>query len=129
MAHKTITICTHCGSDNVQVKAWVKPNENNKFVDYVEGDELGWCDDCQLHSVVNSVELKTNAKVIGFQVVGEDGTPMEGHIHSGMAGSFCVYNLSHAKKMLNIGNYWRLLTIWSGDVEDATMMFKGNPRD
>jgi hypothetical protein len=24
---------------------------------------------------------------------------------------------------------WKLLTIWTGDVEDATPMFEGDPRD
>jgi hypothetical protein len=129
MAHKTVVVCTHCGSDNVQLKAWVKPNKNNKFVDLVEGDELGWCGDCELHSVIDSVELKTNAKVIGFQVVGKEESPDEGNIHPDMKASFCVYNLSQARKMIGKYDYWRLLTIWSGDIEDATMMFKGNPRN
>jgi hypothetical protein len=127
---KTIMICTHCNSDNVQLKAWVKPNEDNKFVDLVEGDEMGWCNDCKLPSVIVSLELKANAKVIGFQVVGEEGTSEEGQIHPKMDASFCLYSLSEAQAMLNskVKGLWRLLTIWSGDVEEPSIMFNGDPR-
>lgn len=131
---KTIYVCTHCNSDNVEIKVWVRPNKNFQYVDEVnEGDELGWCEDCQLHAVVETTEVKANAKVIGFQVVGEDGTPQEGEIHPKMGASFCVYCLQQANEMLhdceNNDEQWRLLTIWEGDVEEPTMMFEGNPRD
>jgi hypothetical protein len=131
---KTLYICSHCNSDNVQVKAWVRPNQGHAFVDEVnEGYELGWCDDCQLSSVVDTVELKRSAKVVGFQVVGEDGTPQEGEIHPHMDASFCLYSLPQAQSMLDDDNngdeQWRLMTIWSGDVEEPTMMFEGDPRD
>ena len=129
---KTIYICTHCQSDNVQVKAWTKPNEGQKFVDEVQGDEIGWCDDCQLNSVIETVSVKASAKVIGYQVVGEDGTEEEGEIHPQMDASFCLYNLGQARAMLNDKNgneQWQLLSIWIGDVEEPTMMFKGDPRN
>jgi hypothetical protein len=127
---KCVYLCMHCGGDHVQVKSWTKPNDGQKFVDEVEGDELGWCDDCQLSSVIQTAELKTCAKVIGFQVVGEDGTEQDGEIHPDMDASFCVYNLSQANEMLNsdIEGQWRLLTLWEGDVEEPTMMFEGDPR-
>lgn len=129
-AVKTTYICTHCGSDNVQVKAWVKPNENYKFVDEVnEGDEPGWCEDEQLHSIVETAQLRADAKVIGFQVVGEDGTENASDIHPDMDASFCLYNLSQANKMIEQNECnWRLLTVWEGDIEEPTLMFEGDPR-
>jgi hypothetical protein len=134
MKTKTLYLCMHCGSDNVQVKAWVSPNDNHQFVDEVEGDEMGWCWDEELHSEIQTAELREDAKVIGFQVVGEDTTPVEGEMHPDMDASFCVYNLKQAQQMLQSNNcvdscgYWRLLTIWEGDIEEPTMMFKGEPR-
>ncbi|MBN1183463.1 MAG: hypothetical protein JXB49_14330 [Bacteroidales bacterium] len=131
---KTVYLCPNCQSDNVQIKAWVKPNEDYKFVDEVNvGDELGWCEDEQLPTYIETAELKADAKVVGFQVVGEDGTSEEGEIHPDMDASFCIYNLSQANKMLErtnlTGEQWRLLTIWEGDIEEPTMMFEGDPRD
>lgn len=42
--------CTKCGGTNVQSKAWVKPNENDKFVDYISEEiEDSFCDDCDEH--------------------------------------------------------------------------------
>lgn len=125
---KCVMICSHCGSDNVQLKAWVNPNKNNEFIDLSE-DEIGWCNDCDLHAVIDSVSLKSNAKVIGFQVVGEDGHPNEGNIHPSMDASFCIYSLPECREMLaQESQGWQLLTIWKGDVEEPTMMFKGDPR-
>lgn len=136
MKTKTLYICTHCQSDNVQVKAWVEPNKNNAYVDEVEGDELGWCCDEELHTVIDTAELNDDAKVIGFQVVGEDGSEQEGEMHPNMDASFCVYSLKQAQEMLNDkrnhssvhDEQWRLLTIWDGDVEEPTLMFSGDPR-
>ena len=126
---KCVMICSHCGSDNVQLQSWVKPNENNQFVDYTP-EEVGWCNDCNLHSQIDSCEIKTSAKVVGFQVVGEDGTKEEGLLHPDMDASFCLYNLTQAHEMLDKGTdgQWRLLTIWNGDIEESTKMFKGDPR-
>ena len=123
---KCVMICRNCGSDNTQLRAWVKPNENNLFVDYTP-DEDGYCCDCETNSEIDSVSLKATAKVVGFQVVGKDD--LEGEIHPDMDASFCLYNLTQARKMIKLNpNYWRLLTIWNGDVEEPTMMFKGDPR-
>jgi hypothetical protein len=44
--------CADCGSINVQKMAWVRPNEDFKFLDFCsEDDEEGdnWCDDCEEH--------------------------------------------------------------------------------
>lgn len=131
---KTIYQCSHCQSDNVQIKAWVKPNDNNTYVDEVNPDEPGWCDDEELSSIIETVQVEDDAEVIGYQVVGEDGTPKEGEIHPQMDGSFCIYNLEQAHSILEESNnvdehgMWKLLTIWTGDVEEPLMMFEGNPR-
>jgi len=129
-----VYVCTNCNSDNVQIKAWVKPNENYKFFEEDGGsDNEGWCDDCRNHVHLETAQLKVNAKVIGFQVIGEEGTNDEGNIHPKMASSFCVYNLSQVNEMMNHPNKyittWQLSTVWSGDIEEPTFMFKGNPRD
>lgn len=130
---KCVHLCMSCGSDNVQVKAWVKPNQNNSMVDEVEGDELGYCDDCQQNVNVDTASLKVSAKVVGYQVVGEDGSEQDGEIHHQMDGSFCLYSLEQARSMMddndNGKERWRLLTIWEGDVEEPTMMFEGDPRN
>jgi len=129
---KTVHLCPQCQSDNVQIKAWVKPNQGNLFADKINyGEEVGWCDDEGLPTFVKIAEINADAKVIGFQVVGEDGTAQEGKIHPDMDASLCIYNLTQARKMLSSKNgngQWRLLTIWTGDIEEPIMMFKGNPR-
>jgi hypothetical protein len=68
-------------------------------------------------------------EVIGFQVVTDDN---DMNIHPDMAGSFCVYSLKQARKMVakgcqNKSQKWKLITIYSGDIEEPTMMFKDNP--
>lgn len=124
----------HCNSDNVQVKAWVRPNNNYEFVDECP-EELGWCEDEQQHADVETAELRDDAKVIGFQVVGEEGMANEGKLHPDITTPSCVYNLSQAKEMLaksndNYVNYvWQLLTIWEGDIEEPIIRFLGYPRD
>lgn len=126
MMTKTLYVCQNCNSDNVEVKAWVKPNNNNEYVDEVESEALGWCCDEELHAVIETAELNEDAKVIGFQVINEQ----DGEMHPDMDGSFCIYSLKQAQKMLNgqERNQWQLLTIWDGDVEEPTMMFEGDPR-
>ena len=119
-------VCSHCGGDNVQIKAWVKPNLNYKFVGEVEGDELGWCDDCQLHSVIDTVEMNQRNTVIGFQVDLDANDEM----HPDMDASFCVYSLPQVKKMIKKDkNRWNLLAIYEDTIEDPTMMFNGDPRN
>jgi hypothetical protein len=44
--------CTNCGSTNVQKMAWVRPNEDFKFLDFCSDDDEdgdNWCDDCEEH--------------------------------------------------------------------------------
>jgi len=128
---KQLWLCSNCGSDNIEMKVWRHANyfepDNNDRDDSTEDDEC-YCRDCNLVGEAINSELKYAAKVVGFQVVDDEA----GDIHPDMDGSFCLYNLSQANKMLHSkhdeGN-WKLLTIWSGDVEEPTIMFEGDPRD
>ena len=131
---KTIYQCQHCMSDRVQVKAWVRPNEGNRYVDEVEGDPLGWCDDCEQNVVIETVEMSRSNEVIGFQVLDDSTNATDMHPH--MEASFCVYSLDQARSMLdddNLGDErgkWQLVTIWTDTVEEPTIMFEdGDPRD
>ena len=126
---KDVYLCPHCGSDNVESKSWVNPN-TNMVKDSDTGDD-DYCNDCEQHGELLYQSIPIHKKVIGFQVVDEE----RGEIHPTMEGSFCLYNLSQAKEMIagaptmKFAGNWKLLTIWSGDVEDATLMFEGDPRD
>jgi hypothetical protein len=57
--------CTECGSKNVQMTAWVNPNNNNEFIDYTtdctETDDC-WCDDCGENVELEYVEVKPKGK-------------------------------------------------------------------
>jgi len=48
--HTFTMVCDECGGENVQVKAWVKPNKGNTYVDGA-GDDVddNWCEDCDEH--------------------------------------------------------------------------------
>ena len=118
---KTVYLCKCCQSDNVEIKRWFNPNTGAIGVDCE--DPVGYCNDCQLPTTVYVAELKYLAKVIGFQVVSE-----QGDIHPDMAGSFCIYSLSQAQAMIEKGcnnpnQQWNLLTIWRGDIEEPTIMY------
>ncbi|MFA5420253.1 MAG: hypothetical protein WC341_17500 [Bacteroidales bacterium] len=120
-------ICPNCKSDNIQIMAWVD-YKTHAYVDDA-GEEEGYCADCEKHSPMALLEMKKSSKIIGFQVVGEDGTNHEGEMHPSMDASFCVYNLSQAREMVSsVDHEWRLLSIWEGDIEEPTMMFNGDPR-
>lgn len=45
-------VCEECGSSEVETLAWVRPNENNSFVDYLGVDDNGnnWCYHCEEHT-------------------------------------------------------------------------------
>lgn len=132
---ENVHVCDFCDSDNVQTKAWVNPNKNNKFVDLIS-DEMNdnYCDDCEQNTTLTVVQKNSRHDVIGFQVIGEDGSKEEGEIHPNMEASFCVYSLDQAKAMINDTNngeeQWRLLSVWTNDIEEPTMMFEDHdPRE
>jgi hypothetical protein len=128
---KTLWLCPHCGSDNVQHKAWVNANTNEILDGDVDTDEDGYCNDCEQNGELITQTIPLNKTVIGYQVVDDE----RGEIHPTMEASFCLYNLSQAKEMLegtptmNFAGNWKLLCIWTGDVEEPTIMFEGDPRD
>jgi hypothetical protein len=109
------------------MKVWVNANTNEVGVD-CEEDE-GYCNDCESKGELILSTIKESAKVVGFQVVDD----AEGDIHPDMQGSFCLYNLSQAREMIHNSDdptdCWKILTIWTGDVEEPTIMFEGDPRD
>jgi len=56
-----------------------------------------------------------------------------GHIvmHPDMDASFCIYNLEQARSIMmnkSYGEYNELVTIWTDDIEEPTMMFEGDIR-
>lgn len=133
---KTLYVCTNCGSPNVQFKSWVNANTGICTDGQISNDiNDNYCLDCESRIELDRVVLKPDAYVIGYQVIGQEGTSNEGEIHPNMDASFCVYNLSQARDMLNMADdldtgEFRLLTIWNNDIEEPTMMFLGsNPRD
>lgn len=131
---RTLWLCSNCGSDRVQQKTWVNLNDNSidwdSSSDLID-DEDFYCQDCGEHLQPITQEVPVRKKIIGFQVVSNDGG---NDIHPLMEASFCIYSLKQANEMLedrpgkNLFNEWKLLAIWSGDVEEPTMMFKGDPR-
>ena len=130
---KKLWLCPHCGSDNVETKNWVHAN-TGKVSDYDNGEEgNGYCNDCEEHGELILSDVKADAEVVGFQVVSNDD--QTGDIHPLMDASFCLYSLSQAREMLadkpgkNLFNEWKLLAIWTGDVEEPTIMFEGDPRE
>lgn len=128
---KTLWLCPICGSDNVQFKTWTDANSFQATNDECPmEDQDCHCKDCESNVKLIYHEIPFLKKIIGFQVVG-DGLIVNnvGEIHPDMDGSFCIYNLSQAREMINGNGCWKLLTIWSGDIEEPTIMFKGNPRD
>lgn len=125
---KTLWLCPNCGSDNVEMKVWVNVNTNKLGTECEEDED--YCNDCREHGELILSTLKESAKLEGYQVVNDEF----GDIHPDMAGSFCLYNLSQAREMIakgckNPNQEWKLLAIWTGDVEEPTIMFSGNPRD
>lgn len=130
---RTDYVCAHCNSNNVQVKGWIKCNENNQVVDFVHENEIGSCNDCRLHSIIETKEVNSGTDVIGFQVVGEKGTKEEGKTHPHMDSITSIYNLTQAKSMLDDKNddeeQWQLLAVWTDDIKNPFWMFDDNPRD
>lgn len=129
---KTLWLCSNCASDNVQFKTWTDANTFKATDDECPmEDEDCYCKDCKTNGQLIHQEMPFLKKVIGFQVLGYDGG-IYVLKHPQMDNHSNVYNLSQAREMLNgFENDWRnfkLVTIWSGDIEEPTMMFEGNPR-
>jgi hypothetical protein len=126
---KEVWLCSRCNSNRVQYQVWMNPNTNKVETNILHEGKDGFCLDCQTHVKLYKANLKSNAKILGFQVVGKPNTKHDGDIHPNMAASFCIYSLAQADEMIKTGDDWRLLVIWSGDIEEGVRMFKGDPRD
>ena len=131
---ENVHVCDFCGSDNVQTKAWVRPNKDNEYVD-ITSEEINdnYCDDCDQNATLSVVEKNKRYDVIGFQVWGDDGTAQDGKPHPHMKTSFCVYSLDQANSMMDDDNdgdeQWKLMAIWTDTIEEPTLMFETDPRD
>jgi len=127
---KTIMVCDTCGSDNVQSRVWVRPNQNNEFVDLMSEEvQDNFCDDCNQNVSTTNIEIDTRHKVIGFQVVSMDGLVSE--LHPAMTSDKSLYSLEQANEMLNdrtVHGEWELVAIWTADVKNPVIMFEGDPR-
>lgn len=44
--------CQECGSTNVEIAAWVDPNNDNEFITDQEDYKNSWCNECQNHVLV-----------------------------------------------------------------------------
>ena len=113
---KTITLCKECNTDDVTIKV----------------KNSGYCMICGKEVETYKATLKATAKVIGYQVLGMAGHENDGQLHPEMSASFCLYSLKQARKMLSSDNTmytdeWIIVSIWSGDIEESTMMFRGDP--
>lgn len=47
--------CSVCGSTNIQLQAWIDPNNNNKYIEGTEDDEC-WCENCQEHTKIKLIK-------------------------------------------------------------------------
>ena len=113
---KTVDLCTECNTDDVILKS----------------ERKGLCLICGKDVKIYTAQLKADAKVIGYQVVGMAGHENDGQLHPDQEASFCLYSLKQARKMLSSDNTlykdeWQIVSIWSGDIEEPTFMFHGDP--
>lgn len=46
--------CSICGGTNIQLQAWIDPNNNNRYIEDTEDDEC-WCEDCSNHTKLKEV--------------------------------------------------------------------------
>lgn len=131
---RTIQLCSNCASDNVVMEAWVNPNKENEFKGTIfkelPTDSGKYCLDCRQHIGFIETEMALNKKLIGFQVINVDSE--EETLHEKMVSRNSVYSLRQALNMLynsETVNAWKLVAIWSGDIENPVMCFNGDPRD
>lgn len=130
---KSVHLCAHCASDNIQFKAWVNPNEEDEieyFIDDSNPEEDNYCNDCGTHGNVFTDDIPINKHVIGYQVIHVlDKAPLKTEFHPNVTKENQVFNLKQAKYMIEDNpEIWQLFTIWSGDFDSPEIIFKGEPR-
>jgi hypothetical protein len=110
---KTVTLCKECNTDDVII---------NKIDGFVN---RGYCMICGKDVDTYVATLKTEAKVIGYQVRTDTD---DCALHPKMDFGFTVFNLRQCQKIVGgeTAN-WKIRTVWSGDIEEPTIMFRGNP--
>lgn len=114
-------ICPRCGSDNVQHKRWINPNNNEERDSDIEEEDC-WCDDCETHNVLITKDIPVKNKVIGFQVKNNKDIIC-------LLDQNSVYSLNQATEMIDQDNRLILHAVRKGDIEEPRMMFTGDPRD
>jgi hypothetical protein len=61
VTQRAVYACLNCGSTKVEVQAWVKPNEGDIFVSYVDDGSSylkGYCHKCEGNFEVEEVWMK-----------------------------------------------------------------------
>ena len=107
-----IVLCRDCNSDNVLIKNLEKMT--------------GLCINCTGEHKLYATKLKADAKVIGYQVLSNTN---DCALHPKMEASFCLYSLKQCKRIVRgETSNWRIQTIWSGDIEEPTLMFHNKPK-
>lgn len=48
-------VCSNCGSDQVEIVVWYRPNTKEVVGEYGDGDD-DWCETCKTHSKAISEE-------------------------------------------------------------------------
>lgn len=56
MNHKIVYVCSNCGSEDIRLKAWVDPNNDNKYIDDADDGEC-WCDNCEEYTDIDTKEI------------------------------------------------------------------------
>ena len=55
---KTVMVCDDCGGINVQSRGWVRPNQNNEFVDLMSEEvQDNYCDDCECNVSTTTIQV------------------------------------------------------------------------
>ena len=126
MKTKDLFVCSNCQSPDVDAKYWVGLNTGEVHESAgLRDDEDYFCNTCQEKHIPYLTTVSEDAEVIGYQVVGEEGSDVEGQIHPDMVGSFAVYDIKWAQERIEKGK-WRILTIWKDDIEEPTLMYEDN---
>lgn len=48
--------CSICGGTNIQLQAWIDPNNNNRYIKDTKDDEC-WCEDCEENTKIKVIEV------------------------------------------------------------------------
>lgn len=68
---EALCICPKCGGMNVLMASWSAPNDNNKFVDYIDAnsEKEGYCIDCDRNIYVEGFMNDLSNIVSGSEVI------------------------------------------------------------